>query len=223
MPVTVGGLAVSLRLQGRAVLLVGAGRVAVDKCAKLLGCACELTVIAPAAEREIADHAQSGRLRWQRRTFEAADVDGAFFVVAATGDPATDRQVFAACEERHILCNAADDPQACSVYLLAQRDVGTVTLAAGTNGQAPGLAGRLADEALAGLPPDIAQLVANYAAARQAWLAEPCPPEHRHARMQALRALAREPWAKLRGGGDGLISMLGRLVKSESDSPVDGG
>ena len=119
----------------------------------------------PLATARVQEWHAQGRLDWHPRAFSPDDLAGVVFVMTATGCEVDDT-VLAACEQRQLLCNAADRPQACSVYLMAQVQHGPVTLATGTSGLAPGLAGRLQREARAGLPDDVEQLVAAYAQAR---------------------------------------------------------
>lgn len=189
-------LAVALLLAGRRVLVVGAGPVAEAKISRLLACEAQVLVVAPEATTQVRAWAHDGRILWHARPFEAADVEDCWLVVAATGT-AADAAVFAQCEFRRVLCNAADVPAACSVFLLSQAQLGPVTLATGTSGTAPGLAGRLRREARAGLPDDVDQLIQAYARARR-WLIEVHAPEQPRQRSVVLRQFALAPWALFR-------------------------
>ncbi len=190
-------LAVGLQLTGRQVLVVGAGPVGEAKIARLLACGAKVRVVAPVATAQVRDWAETNRIDWYSRPFVARDLDGCLLAITATGTP-VDMEVFEACDARQMLCNAADVPEACSVYLMSQGDHGTVTVAVGTSGLAPGLAGRLRREAEAGLPDDIDDLVICYASLRR-WLVDvhaPGPQSRR--RGEVLRWLAAQPWPVLR-------------------------
>lgn len=206
-------LAVGLVLRNRAVLVVGAGPIALGKIERLLAASAEVTVVAPNAHPEVAALAAAGRVVWLPKAFEPTDLDGKWFCLTATGRDRADAQVFAACEERQILCNAADVPEACSAILMAQTDLPPLTLALGTRGVAPGLAGRLQREARSGLPEDVAQLIRRYAKLRR-WLMREFPGQAlQPARSSALRWLAGEPWDVLRQPEHQLRTALGaRLV-----------
>lgn len=217
------GLAVFLRLRGRQVLVVGGGAVAAAKVLKLQACGAKVAVVAPKLSPELAQSAQANHIEWIPREFVATDVADCYFVIAATGIPAADGQVFAACEAQATLCNAADDPAACSAFLLAQRSTGAVTIAAGTGGAAPGLAGRLADEALAGLPVDVGALVAAYAQVRQIQLSVfTGNGENGQARTRGLRRLARQPWPTLRSDVQQLAAGVRAQIEEELDRGDDG-
>ncbi|MBC8206493.1 MAG: hypothetical protein H8E68_05020 [Kiritimatiellaeota bacterium] len=95
----------SLLLEGRSCLIVGGGRVAARKTAKLLEAGAALTVVAPSIREQIK--AMDG-IRLAERPFEEEDLQGVFIVFALTDDSVLNRRVVALCGERGILCSAAD-------------------------------------------------------------------------------------------------------------------
>lgn len=208
-------LAVGLLLRGREVLVVGAGPVALGKIARLLVAEAVVTVVAIEVLPEIHVLAADGRLTVHQRPFVPHDLDGVWFCLTATGRDRVDAAVFAACEARRLLCNAADVPEACTAYLMAQEDDGALTLAVGTQGSAPGLTGRLAREARAAWPADVADLVARYGRVRR-WLQAQYPGDvalqHRTA---ALRWLAQQPWAVFRQSEQELREAVAVAFQSE--------
>jgi siroheme synthase-like protein len=137
-----------LRLAGRAVVLVGGGRVAATKLEGLLRAGAKVTVVAP----EIRSELEREGVTLLRREFEASDLDGAWFAVAA-GTHAVNRQVAEAAEERRIFVNAVDDPPSASAYAGGVFRRGSLTVAISTNGDAPALAG-LMREGLEALVPE---------------------------------------------------------------------
>lgn len=183
-----------LRLRGRSVLVVGGGAVALSKALRLLDVGAHVTVVARRALPTLQALADAGELDLHVRDFVPTDCDQRFLVITATGTDC-DQAVFAACEARHTLCNAADVPEACSVWLMAQQQRGLLTLAIGTLGTAPGLSGRLSREALAGLPADVDALLERYALLRR-WLVDQHAPgmDQLERRTATLRWLARRPW-----------------------------
>lgn len=191
-------LAVGLLLAGRRVAVVGAGPVALAKVGRLLAAEARVVVIAPKAVPALAAAAASGSVEWREKPFAAEDLAGMWLCLTATGLPDVDAAVFAACEARRIPCNAADVPESCHFFLLAQVSDGPLTLAVGTAGTAPGLARRLAEEARAAWPPDAGHLATRYAQIRR-WLQRSQPgPGHAALRAKVLRWLAAEPWDVLR-------------------------
>ena len=169
---------VFLDLASRRVLLVGGGRVASAKLVGLLHAGARVTVVAP----EIGEDLQRPGVTRLGRPFEDADVDGAWYVVAAA-PPAVNRQVLAAAESRHVFVNAVDDPAHATAYAgsVVRRD--GVTIAISTGGRAPALAGLLREALDAWLPGDLDEWLAAADAARQDWRREGVPIEARRPRL----------------------------------------
>jgi len=97
-----------LLLAGRKVVAVGGGCVNRRRVPKLLAAGAQVTVIAPELHPALATLAEAGTIRWRERTFLESDLDGAWYVLAATDDPDTNAQVAAAAEARHTFCVRAD-------------------------------------------------------------------------------------------------------------------
>lgn len=98
-----------LRLTRRRVVVVGGGQVAQRRVPQLIAAGADVHVIAPDATPAIEGLEGSGELVWHRREFAAADLDEAWYVVAATDDAAVNDAVGLAAEERRIFCVRADD------------------------------------------------------------------------------------------------------------------
>lgn len=91
---------VSLLSEGRECLLVGAGTVALKKARKLLAAGARLRVAAPKISPEFRALAAAGKIELREREFLPEDAAGAFLVVAATNDAATNSAVLRAARER---------------------------------------------------------------------------------------------------------------------------
>ena len=144
-------LPVFLRFDGRRVVVVGAGAVAASKIPALLAAGAEVTVIAP----EVSSAIDRSRVHVVERAFQAADLDGAWFVTAAATS-AVNRTVREAAETRGVFVNAVDDPANATAYLGGTIARGGVTVAFSTAGQAPALAGLLREAFDELVPADIA-------------------------------------------------------------------
>ena len=139
-----------LHLRSRRVVVVGGGPVAASKLEALLAAGAEVTVVAP----EVRPGDRAAGVTIVRRAFEDADLDGAWWVVAAAPRE-VNRQVLAAADARRVFVNAVDDPEHATAYLggVVRRD--GVTVAISTNGRAPALAGLLREALDAWLPGDL--------------------------------------------------------------------
>jgi uroporphyrin-III C-methyltransferase/precorrin-2 dehydrogenase/sirohydrochlorin ferrochelatase len=186
---------VFLKLAGRRVLVVGGGPVASSKLAALVAAGAVVHLVAPEVVPEIAALGVS----IARREFEPADLDDAWFVVAAA-TPAVNRQVADAAESRHLFVNAVDDLASASAYLGGVVRKAGVTLAISTDGRAPALAGLLREGLEAVLPDDLEQWHAIAQAIRQDWLRDGVPMEAR--RPLLLQAINRQYEPERRDAGE---------------------
>lgn len=143
-----------LRLQGRRVLLVGGGPVAVQKAQALLAAAADLRVVAP----EI--NAALRHLPHRLGPVEPADLDDVWLIVSAA-PAAVNRQVATWAETRRIFVLAVDDPQVGSAFGAAVFERGGITVALSSDGQAPGLLTLLRTALDALLPNDLETWVAH--------------------------------------------------------------
>ena len=98
-----------LRLAGRRVLVVGGGHVAQRRIPRLLAAGAVVEVVSPVTTPAVEGLAGAGEVTWHERGFEDADVDGAWYVIAATDDHGVNMRISERCEERRIFCVRADD------------------------------------------------------------------------------------------------------------------
>jgi uroporphyrin-III C-methyltransferase/precorrin-2 dehydrogenase/sirohydrochlorin ferrochelatase len=173
-----------LKLESCRVVIVGGGRVAAAKLDALLAAGARVTVVAPDVRPEM----ERPGVTVHRRGFEAADLDGAWWVVAAA-PPDVNRRVLEAANERRIFVNAVDDPAHATAYAGAVVRRHGVTVAISTDGRAPAMAGLLREALDAWLPRDLETWMAAADEARRAWKEQGVPMERR--RPQLLDALNR--------------------------------
>jgi len=169
---------VFLRLDGRRVLLVGGGTVAAAKLDGLLAAGARVTVVAP----EISPEVRRPGVEIHERPFEADDVDGAWWVVAAA-PPDVNRQVQTAAHARQVFVNAVDDPVHADAYLGGVVRRADVTIAISTGGRAPALAGLLREALDVWLPTDLGEWLDAADEARRGWRKDAVPMEERRPRL----------------------------------------
>ncbi len=141
---------VGLRLQGRRVVVVGGGQVAHRRVAGLLEARAMVTVVSPEVTPALEALVVPGGLTWLRRRYEHGDVDGAWYAVAATDDPAVNARVADEAEELRVFCARADDRSASSVWTPAVGRQGDLVVGVHGGGD-PQRAVGVRDAVLAGL------------------------------------------------------------------------
>ncbi len=159
-----------LDLTGRDCLVVGGGRVGLEKARGLLDCGARVTVVAPDIVPELNDLP----VEWIEGRYASWDLDKCWLVVAATPDREVNRRVFADAERLGIFCNVADDPALCSLILPAVHRVDPIAVAVSTGGASPALAQRLRREIAAIVGPEHASLARRLQALRP-WAKEHLP------------------------------------------------
>jgi len=100
---------VGLELRGRRVVVVGAGTVAQRRLGRLVAAGADIVVVAPEATPAVEGMAEAGQVQWRRRSYAVGDLDGAWYALAATADPAVNAAVVAEAESRRVFCVRADD------------------------------------------------------------------------------------------------------------------
>jgi len=107
--VTENAYLVGLRLAGKKAVVIGGGTVAQRRVPILIGAGADVHVIARAATPAVeALAAQEPGITLQLRDYRAGDLEGAWYAIAATDDPAVNAAVVAEAESRHIFCVRAD-------------------------------------------------------------------------------------------------------------------
>ncbi|MCA4132995.1 uroporphyrinogen-III C-methyltransferase [Arthrobacter sp. M4] len=123
-----------LRLLGRAVLVVGGGRVALRRAKGLLDAGGKVTVVAPYACADLRELADAGLLVWKKRRYSSTDLDGVWFVQTATGHADVDTAVSADADERRIWCVNASDHESSAAWTPAVAQVDDVKIAVNAGG-----------------------------------------------------------------------------------------
>ena len=184
-----------LRLAGRKVVVVGGGHVAQRRVPALLAAGAVVEVVSPAVTPAIEGLVGSGEVTWHERGFESADLDDAWYVIAATDVRAVNEEVSRAAEERRVFCVRSDDATRASAWTPAVGRHAGVTVAVLGNRQ-PQRSAAVRDEIVSALRDGVIDAEA-----------------HRD----------RTPGVVLVGGGPGdpeLVTVAARRALSEADVVV---
>ncbi|MCA6092741.1 uroporphyrinogen-III C-methyltransferase [Streptomyces sp. SCA3-4] len=183
---------VGLRLAGRRVVVLGAGQVAQRRLPALVAAGADVLLISPSATPSVEAMAEAGEVRWERRRYQDGDLDGAWYALISTDDPAANEAASAEAEMRRVWAVRSDDADAASAWTPATGRAAGVTVAVLT-GQDPRRSAAVRDAVIEGL--------------RDGSLTAP----HHRARAKGV---------SLVGGGPGdpdLITVRGRRLLAEAD------
>jgi siroheme synthase-like protein len=148
---------VFIELEKRSALVIGGGAVAERKVESLIEAGARVTVVSPGITPQVQEWSAAGRIVVALRPFTDDDVIGQFIVIAATDDPATQRQARAASLRHRVLINVVDQPELCDFIIPAMTRRGDVIAAISTSGKSPALAAALRTRVEEALPADVAR------------------------------------------------------------------
>jgi len=175
-----------VKLDGRQVLVVGAGRVGEPKIRALLQTGAKIRVIANQASAAVREWSQNGEIALEERGFVLSDLDNAFLVVVATSSRDLNELIFQEAQCRRILCNVVDVPEQCDFYYPAVVQRGDLQIAISTSGQSPSLAQRIRQQLERQFGPGYANWVAELGETRRKVLASNLDPERKRFLLQSL-------------------------------------
>jgi precorrin-2 dehydrogenase/sirohydrochlorin ferrochelatase len=134
-------------LADKRCVVVGGGEIAQRKVKSLLEAGAErVVVISPRLTQRLRALLQAKRIEHRPRGYRQGDLEGAFVVIAATGDPDVNRDVWQEAQKRSLLINVVDDPQRCNFFVPSVVRRGDLTISICTGGQDPALSARLRQE-----------------------------------------------------------------------------
>jgi siroheme synthase-like protein len=165
-------------LRERKVVVIGAGRVGVDKAAALLECGARVTIISEQVLVPLPERLEEVLVR----LYEPGDLAGALLVVAATGNPTVNDAIVREANERNVLLNVVDDLGRSNFYFTANYRDGDVLVAVSTAGASPALAQWVRNKVAQALPRNLSQVARRLR-------------EERRALHEAGTSTERLPWA----------------------------
>jgi precorrin-2 dehydrogenase/sirohydrochlorin ferrochelatase len=156
-----------VKLEGRHVLVVGAGKVAESKIKGLLDTGARIRVVTREASDSVREWARMGKIVLEERPFTPVDLEGVFLTIVATSSRALNEAVFREAQRCGVLCNVVDVPELCDFFYPAVVRRGDLQIAISTSGQSPSLAQRIRQELEQQFGPGYADWVAELGATRR--------------------------------------------------------
>lgn len=126
---------VGLDLDGRLVVVIGAGTVVQRRLPLLVASGARVRVIAPEATPAVEAMATEGRIDLELRTYRPGDLEGGWYALACTADPDTNAAVVAEAGERGIFCVRADSARDGSAVTPASVDYDGLTVGVLASGE----------------------------------------------------------------------------------------
>jgi len=137
---------VLLQLEGKTVLVVGGGVVAERKVENLLELAARIHIVSIELTEKLHKLIESKEIKYLGSEFKEEQLEGVFFVIAATDDKLLNRRISEEARKRRLLVNAVDQPEDCDFIFPSIIKRGELLIAISTSGKSPALAKRLRQE-----------------------------------------------------------------------------
>lgn len=176
-----------MKLAGRQVLVVGAGKVGEPKISGLLETGAQIRVVALQASPAVREWAREGKIELELRAFTPDDLEGAFLAVVATSSRTLNERIYFEAQRRRVLCNVVDVPDLCDFFYPAVVRRGDLQIAVSTNGQSPSLAQKIRQQLEKQFGPGYATWVAELGETRKLILASDLDKDRK---LELLHSLA---------------------------------
>lgn len=142
-------------------VIIGGGKVALEKVERLLSFNASITLIARMVCEEIKEY--DGRIKIVEKDYRSTDLDKADYVIAATNDPHTNQRIYSDAKERKLLVNVVDEPDICDFIFPSVLQKGKLVVGVSSSGAGPQVAVRLRKE-IEGIIPDNIEEILDYLA-----------------------------------------------------------
>jgi len=155
---------VFLKLNQMRLLLVGGGKVALEKLTSVLSNSpgTAITIIAPQVSKEIKKYVASyPKCEIYERLFEEADLVKKEIVICATNNKQLHTEIKNFANKRGLLVNVADTPDLCDFYLGSIVQKGNLKIAISTNGKSPTIAKRMKEMINDVIPEEMEDVLEN--------------------------------------------------------------
>ncbi|OCL84363.1 precorrin-2 dehydrogenase/sirohydrochlorin ferrochelatase family protein [Arcobacter porcinus] len=132
-----------LKFDDKRILIVGGGKVALEKLEHLLNFSKNITLLAKEFSEEINSLIDANNLKFFIKEYEKGDIKDFDIVIAAIDDFALQSDIYFETRDYKILCNCVDLKQYCDFIFPAYIKDGDLTIAISTNGSSPAFAKNL--------------------------------------------------------------------------------
>ncbi|HFK5553679.1 TPA: TSUP family transporter [Elizabethkingia anophelis] len=159
-----------VKLETLSLLIIGGGKIALEKLDSVLNNAPQTSVKLVAKEIILEVKAlqeEYKNLVLEQRAYTYADFDAADLVIAAVNDLVVAEQIRNDAHVKGVLVNIADKPELCDFYLGSIVRKGELKIAISTNGKSPTIAKRLREILTETIPDEVDEVLDNMQNIRQ--------------------------------------------------------
>jgi siroheme synthase-like protein len=158
-----------LKLENLRVLIIGGGKIGLEKIEAVLGNSpgTQVTLVAPSVLPEIYTlQSHHPLVQIHLREYVVSDLENQDLVITATGNRTLSEQIKAEAKHKSLLVNVADTPDLCDFYLGSIVQKGDLKIAISTNGKSPTMAKRVKEVLNDVFPDETQEVLENLSAIR---------------------------------------------------------
>lgn len=144
-----------IKMDGRKVMVIGGGSVALRKIRILTDYGADIRIISGEVRDELKMLAEAGRLEWQKENLtekHLSELDEAFLVICASNDETVNVMAADYCQKRHILVDCAKPGENSDCVFPSVVRRGNVVVGISTSGGVPALTKHLREKIEAVIP-----------------------------------------------------------------------
>ncbi|MBN2816714.1 MAG: bifunctional precorrin-2 dehydrogenase/sirohydrochlorin ferrochelatase [Campylobacterales bacterium] len=144
-----------LQLEGKKILLVGGGNIALEKLEKLLDFTHNISLISLEFSPQILSLITQHNLKYKKAAYKEGDISEYAIVIVAVDDIKLQESIFYESKNYKCLCNAVDSTAYCDFIFPSYIKEGDLTVAISTSGASPAVAKRLKEYIKGVLPQNL--------------------------------------------------------------------
>ncbi len=181
-------LALNIRMNGKLVVIIGGGAVALRKLGIVLAAGARVRVVARGFCVGISELKNSAQVALRTGSYVATDLDDAFMVIAATDNREVNEQVRHDAEKRGAIVSVADNPSSGDCTFPAVLRRGALEITVSTGGRCPTFAVDVRDQIAGHIGSEYGGILELLAAEREKLLTDG---RHSTYNTRILRSLAK--------------------------------
>jgi len=163
------------------ILLIGAGKVALQKAQVLFENSISFRIIASQILSNIKKYCHD----IEEKAFEISDIEETFIVIDATGNDEVTQSLLAHKKQHHFLLNVVDKPEYCDFYFMALTQNKALQIAVSSSGASPTVAQYFRDACEKLIPQDLEHFMQELATQRTKGIINPQETQKTLEKMQS--------------------------------------
>lgn len=158
--------------QDKIITVIGGGKIAERKIKSYVGSGARITVVSPSVTEDLYQLILEKEVNWKEKHYERIDTEDAFYIIAATSNPALNERIIKNCKQNQLSLNVSNH-QSSNTMMPAIIKRKNLQIAISTNGASPMLAKKIRDQIRKMIEAEgLDEEIANIAKQRRAIIAE---------------------------------------------------